>query len=235
MRSPGRNMIRQTRTAGSGMLPAVSRFQSSMPLPASATVPATTMETASMRAATVETTTTANRAAVKAATVSRWCSMEPAACDCPAVESSNRTPPYITTAGITTAGIAASAIIATSAISPRTTPARITVPWTSVPAVATTPVSQPPRTVEPWARSNEQAARKPVSAVVAIRCTSVGIISVVSIRTDRRCTNPHAHRPHSNSHFNLRLRIRKRHRHHHRQHRQIFHVAHTHLPGLGTL
>src|SRR5580704_17042848 len=128
----------------------------------------------------------------------------------------------------------ATATVVSAAIAPSATPARVSEPRASVPSISPTPAPQPPRTMEPRASSDENATRKPVSAVVAVRRTGVRVVPVVSILTDRRRSNIYSYRTDSDSHAHLRLRISKRHYHHHRHHRQIFHVPHTHLLVFGS-
>ena len=111
---------------------------------------------------------------------------------------------------------------------PRATPARMTIPGATIPSVRHAPTSQPYRTMEPRARSDENAPCKPVGSIVAIGCASVGIISVVAIRTGWSRSDRYADGTDSNSDAYLRLRVRQW-DHQHRQQRNISHIPHTHL------
>jgi len=158
-------------------------------------------------------------AAVETSTVNHCRSMKSTTCHSRAVDTPDRTMHRTVR------------YIATST-TPRATPARMTVPRTSVPTVRHAPTSQPSRTVEPWAGSDEDAAYKPVRTIVAVRRAGVRSISVISVCAGRHSTNRHSDRPHPDSHADLRLRISKGHHHQHRQQRNIFCVLHTHLPGF---
>jgi len=139
--------------------------------------------------------------------------MKSSACHSPTAEAADRPAGYK----------AVSANPSTTTV-PAATPARMTVPRTAVPFVSPAPASQPPRSVEPRASPDEDAASKPVGTVVAVRRASVRIVSVVSVRACRR----YADRTDSNSHCDLRLRV-SHWNHQHRQQRNIFQVTHNHL------
>ncbi len=155
-----------------------------------------------MSAATVEPATT---------TVERRRCMEAAACNRGAMVASRGTARYV----------------AMSAV-PRPTPGRMSIPRATVPSVSRTPPPKPYRTVEPWARPDEEAAREPIGSVVAIWGTGVRIVSVVAIRTGWSRPNRYADRTDSNSHADLGLRVCKW-NHQDRQQRNISHVPHNHL------
>ncbi len=151
-------------------------------------------------------------ATVKTSTMNCGRSVKSAPCHRRTVETADSTARYISVSAI-----------------PRATPARVSIPRTTIPSVSIAPVPQPARTVEPWARADEDAAREPVCTVVAVRSARVRSVSVIAIRTDRRCANCYSDRTHSDSHAHLRLRVRQW-NHQHRQHRNIFQVTHNHLP-----
>jgi len=69
----------------------------------------------------------------------------------------------------------ASAVVATVSVVP--------VPVVPVPVISVSVVSVPVP-VKPWASSDKHAAHEPIRSVIAIRCASIRIISVIPVRTD---------------------------------------------------
>jgi hypothetical protein len=196
-----------------------------MPAVASATMgtaAAVEAPTATVRStATVESAPTANGCtAMESAAANRCRSVETSAGNARAMESA---------AGVTASYVAAASTVIAASAAPRATPASIPVPGTPVPPISPAPAPQPSRTMEPWASPNEEAANKPIGTVVAVRRTGVRSISVISVLAHRRSANRYAHRTDAHSHAHLRLREREW-NHQHRQHRNIFHVLHNHLP-----
>jgi hypothetical protein len=131
------------------------------------------------------------------------------------------------TADETAAGDHAMSNIPGAAI-PGAAPARVTVPRTTVPAIHPAPVSQPSRSVKPWASADEETTGKPIRSVVSVWRTRIRIVSVISVITNRRSGKVTRTNSDANSNPDLRLRIRQR-QHQHRQQRNIFQVTHNHL------
>src|SRR6266853_2269138 len=132
-----------------------------------------------------------------------------------------------TAAGITTASIATTVITA----------ARVSVPTASVVPTATV-ISRAaiisamaPIGVIPRARAYKYSAAKPLRTVVSIRRTTIRIIVVVPILTDRRPRKVSRAYPNDNSYPDFRLGICKRH-HQNCQQSKIFQI--THMDPLGS-